>query len=65
VIALSRRYALIDSSGRQVGGGYWNREFIIRSVKREFRVVRQKLHVAADGEDAAKAVDALIRAMGR
>jgi len=65
VIALSRRYALIDSNGRQVGGGYWNREFIIRPVKREFRVVRQKLHVAADGDDAAKAVDALIRATGR
>jgi hypothetical protein len=65
VVGLSRRYALIDPAGRQVGGGYWNPTFTIRPVRDEFKVVRQKLYIAADARDADAGVEELTKAVGR
>jgi hypothetical protein len=56
VVALSCRYALIDPVGRQVGG-YWDPSFNIRPVRDEFKVVTQKLFIAAAGRDADVAVE--------
>lgn len=61
VIALSRKYSLIDAGGRQVGGGKFNVNSVsIRPVEDRFQTVRRKLHIAANGDDAVKGVDALI-----
>ena len=64
VISLSRRYALIGQGGNQVGGGRWGFDHQVRKVQDTFPVVRRKLHIAANGDDAVKAVDELIKEFG-
>ena len=61
VISLSRRYALIGQGGNQVGGGRWGFGHQIRKVQDRFPAVRRKLYIAGNGEDAARAVERLIR----
>jgi hypothetical protein len=65
VVVLSRRYALIDPAGHQVGGGNWNPTFTLRPVRDEFKVVRQKLYIAADGRAADAAVEEIMKAVVR
>jgi hypothetical protein len=59
VVSLSRRYALIAPDGGQVGGGRWSPGVRVRQVRDSFPVVRRKLHIAANGEDAVRAIEAL------
>jgi hypothetical protein len=65
VISLSRRYALIGQDGSQTGGYRWNLDRQVRQVQDKFPVVRRKLHVAGNGEDAVRAVEALIAELNR
>jgi len=64
VISLSRAYALIGQGGNQVGGGRWNFDHRVRKVQDTFPVVRRKLYVAGNGDDALRAVDDLIKEIG-
>jgi len=63
VVALSRRYALIDENGRHPFA--WNSSYALRPVQRTFPLVRRKLHVAANGPDAERAVDAILAALDK
>jgi len=47
-----------------VGGGRWGFDHQVRKVQDTFPVVRRKLHIAANGDDAVKAVDELIKEFG-
>jgi hypothetical protein len=58
VVSLSRPYALIDGNGKVPFA--WNDSCRLRPVERQWPLFRRKLHVAADGADASRAVDALI-----
>ena len=61
VVALSRRYALMDADGRQPFS--WQSSFDLRPVEPRFPLLRRKLHVAADGADAERAMDAVVAAL--
>jgi len=61
VVSLSRRYALINESGGQPFA--WNDSYRLRPVERRFPLVRRKLHIAANGADASRAVEVLLRAL--
>ena len=58
VVSLSRRYALIDKDGRHPFA--WGDGYALRPVERRFPLVRRKLHIAANGPDAERAVDAIL-----
>lgn len=61
VVSLSRRYALTDETG---GIPFMATHALkIRPVKREWPVLRRKLHIAANGADALAAVEMLTREM--
>ena len=61
VVALSRRYALMDANGRQPFD--WQSSFDLRPVEPRFPLLRRKLHVAANGADAERAIDAVIASL--
>jgi len=61
VVALSRKYALIDEKGSQPFA--WNNSYALRPVEPRFPLVRRKLHIAANGRDAENAVDAILAAL--
>jgi len=61
VVALSRKYALIDEKGSQPFA--WNNSYALRPVEPRFPLVRRKLHIAANGRDAENAVDAIRAAL--
>lgn len=63
VVGLSRPFAL-HRSGRLVGGRHWGGHGI-HPVRRDSRLLRRKLHVAANGEDALAAVEALMEAVSK
>ena len=63
VVSLSRRHALIDKNGRHPFA--WNDTYRLRPVERRFPLVRRKLHIAANGADAERAVGALLRMLGK
>ncbi|MBM4031397.1 MAG: hypothetical protein FJ291_06370 [Planctomycetes bacterium] len=63
VVSLSRRYALMDKGGRPPF--VWNDSCSLRPVERGLPLVRRKLHVAANGADASRAVEALSRVLER
>jgi hypothetical protein len=58
VVSLSRPYAVIDGSGRTPF--MWTDSTLMRPVERKWPLFRRKLHVAANGADAVRAVDAVI-----
>ena len=62
VVSLSRRYALLDEKGDiiLVNGAFSADVFDIRKVEDRWPLVRRKLHIAANGDDAQAAVEALI-----
>ncbi len=62
VVSLSRRYALIREDGGHPFA--WDRGVALRAVERRFPLVRRKLHIAANGPDADRAVDAILAAIG-
>ena len=64
VVSLSRRYALIDEKGGLVTG-YFTDRYRIRPVNSEYPLVRRKLHIAANGPDAQRAVEAIVAEVGR
>jgi len=62
-VSLSRRYALVNEAGGvpfQAAQG-----ILIRPVQPAWPLVRRKLHIAANGDDAVEAVDAVIAILGR
>ena len=59
VVSLSRRYALITQNG-DVMNGVFRHDWRVRKVDDRFAQVRRRLHIAADGQDAERAVGALI-----
>jgi len=63
VVSLSRPYALVDENGHvpfQFGAG-----IRIRPVEDRWSLVRRKLYVAGNGNDALAAVDAVIKELER
>ena len=61
LVALSREYALVNDRGRPITpNDSYNSQYEIRKVKHQWPLVRRKLYIAADGENAQKAVDYLI-----
>jgi len=62
VVSLSRRYALLTDRGESilVNGAFSAEVFDIRKVEDRWPLVRRKLHIAANGDDAQAAVDTLI-----
>ncbi len=60
VVSLSRRYALITNQGWQVGGGRVGAEYRVLPVKDSYGSLRRKLYIAGNGDDAVKAVGAVI-----
>jgi len=63
VVSLSRGHALLDEAGRQVSYRF-KHEHRIRPVKPDYPKLRRKLFIAADGDDALRAVDAIIDLAG-
>jgi hypothetical protein len=62
-VSLSRPYALVDENGHvpfQFGAG-----IRIRPVEDRWSLVRRKLYVAGNGNDALAAVDAVIKELER
>ena len=62
-MSLSRRYTLVHENGGvpfQAGQG-----ILIRPVQPAWPLVRRKLHIAANGDDAVAAVEAAIAILGR
>jgi hypothetical protein len=62
VVSLSRPYALINEEGRHPFA--WAKGYALRPVDRRFSLVRRKLHIAANGQDADRAVDSVLAALG-
>jgi hypothetical protein len=60
-VSLSRPYALIYEDGRHPFA--WSRGVALRPVERKYPLVRRKLHIAANGADAERAVDAVLAAV--
>jgi len=62
VVSLSRRYALLDEKGQSMWSyfSFSGEIMAIRKVEDRWPLARRKLHIAANGGDAQKAVDALI-----
>ena len=60
VVSLSRRYALVSDKGEFNQGSFTQDVFILRKVEDYWPKARRKLHIAANGDDATAAVDALI-----
>ena len=59
VVSLSRRYALINTNG-DVMQGVYRHDWRVRKVEDRFPQVRRRLHIAADGPGADRAVAAVI-----
>ena len=64
VVSLSRRYALITQNG-DVMNQVFRHDWRVRKVEDRFGQVRRRLHIGADGEDAVRAVDAVVEAIGK
>ena len=63
MVSLSRPYVFTSPDGRIPFMAML--DLALRPASRDWPLLRRKLHIAANGPDANRAVDELIRRMGR